>query len=299
MSLLFLTSPAFYLASLSILREGQRPVRKYAVYFAPPVFLAIASSLYHVLTLMPAAAALRAFPGHFSTRASTVLIFLSVLAMTSAICGDLVQAHRIYKSGLVRHRGEFFGQVAFLACYLAATLFLWTALALRSERLIQGAFAGAGAVAIAFSFTRTTVFYATQAYAVTIRPAYVRPEWEETAALLTSRLAALMETSAPYRDPDLTLQKLARLVEVDPKRLSYHLHANLSTSFRAYVNERRLEAVGKALLDCPDRSILETAFANGFNSKSSFNTLFVQKYGMTPKEYKKKHGGERTSVQRA
>jgi AraC-like DNA-binding protein len=150
----------------------------------------------------------------------------------------------------------------------------------------------AGLVAIAFVFTRTSVFYVTQGYAVPIRPSFVRPEWGGTADKLTARLTLLMETGAPYRDPDLSLAKLAKMLEVDPKRLSYHLHANLSTSFRSYVNERRLEAVCRALLDCADRSILETAFANGFNSKSSFNTLFVRKYGMTPKEYKKKNCAE-------
>ncbi|MCB0684696.1 MAG: AraC family transcriptional regulator, partial [Saprospiraceae bacterium] len=39
----------------------------------------------------------------------------------------------------------------------------------------------------------------------------------------------------------------------------------------------------------PKETILEVMYEVGFNSKSSFNTLFKQQTGLTPSEYKKKH----------
>ena len=75
----------------------------------------------------------------------------------------------------------------------------------------------------------------------------------------------------------------------EPKRLSYHLNVSLSTSFRGYINELRLAAVCQDLLAEPRRSILDIAFANGFNSKSSFNTLFFKKYGITPREFRREN----------
>jgi transcriptional regulator GlxA family with amidase domain len=96
-----------------------------------------------------------------------------------------------------------------------------------------------------------------------------------------------MKSSAPYRDERLSLRGLAELLGVEPRQLSYHLHTHLCLSFRDYVNEWRLKAVCRALLEDPGRAILGTAFANGFNSKSSFNTLFFERYGMTPRQFKK------------
>jgi AraC-like DNA-binding protein len=61
--------------------------------------------------------------------------------------------------------------------------------------------------------------------------------------------------------------------------------------------------VCKDLLADPGRTILDTAFANGFNSKSSFNDLFFKKYRMTPKEFRRAkldgRGGRRLEVGRS
>ena len=96
-----------------------------------------------------------------------------------------------------------------------------------------------------------------------------------------------MKTEAPYRDETLSLRQLAGMLGVEPKRLSYHLNLHHAKSFRSYINELRLEAVCRDLMADSHRTILDTAFANGFNSKSSFNELFLKKYGKTPKEFRR------------
>ena len=64
-----------------------------------------------------------------------------------------------------------------------------------------------------------------------------------------------------------------------------------SFEFKSSINELRLEAVCRELMADPRRTILDTIFANGFNSKSSFNDLFFKKYGMTPKEFRRANLG--------
>ncbi len=284
----FLAAPAFYLTSLTILHGGRRPVRRYAVYFIAPALLALGSGLYIAFTVPAYLRKFGTIPGRFSTVGMTILNLLAVLSMVAAICLDLRMAHRLYKSGLVKHKSEFLIQVVFLFCYLASTSVAVVSVILLNDRLFTMGYVIAGLIAVLFAFSRTTALYFAEGYAIPIRHTFAKPEWDSSAAELTARITRVMETDAPYRDADLSLQKLAHALGTESKRLSYHLHANLSLSFRSYINEWRLEAVCRDLLEHPDRSILDIAFDNGFNSKSSFNTLFFKKYGMTPRDYRKK-----------
>ncbi len=299
LSAAFLAAPVFYLAALSILKEGRRPTRRYLPYFVAPVFLAFISFLYGSVTYSTYVQQNGEYPGHFSTPFATTLVFLAILLMTAAMVGDFFMARRLYLSRQVEHRGEFCGQVTVLALHLTGMLILWSSIALRNDRLFFFGALWIGAVSIVFSLTRVTVFYATKGGVLPPRRTVARPEWDKTAAELTTCLTALMETSAPYRNPGLSLQKLARLLGVEPRRLSYHLRAHLSTSFRKYINDWRLEAVGRMLREEPGRSILNAALENGFNSKSSFNMLFIQKYGVTPREYRRQAHARRSERQPA
>ena len=89
-----------------------------------------------------------------------------------------------------------------------------------------------------------------------------------------------------YRNEELTLPQLARALGVEPRRLSYHFKTRCGTNFRGYINDLRLRAVCRDLLESPDSSILDLAYKNGFNSKSSFNMLFLKAYGLTPREFR-------------
>jgi AraC-like DNA-binding protein len=284
---LFLMAPLFYLTSLTILREGKGPGRRDLLFSAVPAAFALASCIYDASAIPDYLRSFGALPGHFATSSLCALSALAGAAILVAISLDLLAALRIHRSGSVRHKAEFRHQVIFLFFYLAAGLTVLAAVALRNDRLFILGYAIGGLFAMLFVFTRTSVFYFAPGYAIPVRPAFFRPEWDSAAAELTARLTGLMESGAPYKDAELTIKDLADMLGIDPKRLSYHLHAALSVSFRNYINEWRLEAIAQDLVGRPERSILDTAFESGFNSKSSFNTLFAQKYGMTPSEYRR------------
>lgn len=129
-------------------------------------------------------------------------------------------------------------------------------------------------VAIVFTLTASTILYFPADRPDQSRVSTTRREWDLDSESLSKHLDILMERSAPYRDANLTLVKLARMVGEDPKRLTYHFRTCLSTNFRGYLNGLRLKAVCRDLIDKPHSTILTIAFENGFNSKSSFNALF-------------------------
>lgn len=103
------------------------------------------------------------------------------------------------------------------------------------------------------------------------------------------RLDEQMNTVQPFNDPDLTVNKLAALLDVQPKALSQAINGKLGTNFAEYINSKRIasaEARFKAPKD-PKETVMDVMYEVGFNSRSVFNTLFKKKTGLTPSAYKK------------
>ncbi|MCP4138266.1 MAG: AraC family transcriptional regulator [bacterium] len=111
---------------------------------------------------------------------------------------------------------------------------------------------------------------------------------------LRTRLTELMEEEKLFYDEDLTLQKLAEHLSISSHQLSEFLNNQLKINFSTYINRFRVEEAKKILLLEPDRSILSTAFAVGFNTKSVFYDAFSKFTGMSPVKYRKIHGPNKT-----
>ena len=92
-----------------------------------------------------------------------------------------------------------------------------------------------------------------------------------------------------FKDSLLSLQKLAKLLNVPEKQLSQIINENSGNNFNDFVNKYRIQEAKKLLLaDIPDASnILKIAYEVGFNSKSTFNTAFKKFTGTTPSLYRK------------
>jgi AraC-like DNA-binding protein len=131
--------------------------------------------------------------------------------------------------------------------------------------------------------------------ALLLRPVQQREEkyarsglTERDVTQLAARLESHMQTSRAWRDGDLSLTELARQLQVPSHHLSRALNDVLQQSFFDYVNRWRVTEVQRLLSEPANasRSILELAFAAGFNSKSSFNACFKQATGSTPRAYR-------------
>jgi AraC-like DNA-binding protein len=110
-------------------------------------------------------------------------------------------------------------------------------------------------------------------------------EWKP----VLERLAAHMQTKRPWLEPDLTLEQLAGQLQLRPKLLSQAINEGLGRNFFEFVNTYRIEEAKRLLTDPADKKItvLEVLYEVGFNSKSSFNTVFKKQTGLTPSEFKK------------
>ncbi|HLK97295.1 MAG TPA: helix-turn-helix transcriptional regulator [Hymenobacter sp.] len=114
---------------------------------------------------------------------------------------------------------------------------------------------------------------------------------EEQASVYLTQLTALMEEEKLYRNGELTLAELAERLAVSPHHLSQLLNERKGLSFYDYVNAYRVEEVKAGLVDSKKGhlSLLGLALEAGFNSKTTFNTVFKKTTGLTPSDYRAQH----------
>jgi AraC-like DNA-binding protein len=107
---------------------------------------------------------------------------------------------------------------------------------------------------------------------------------------LTQAVLNYMENNKPYLEPELTLEELASQMLVKPRVLSQAINEILGQNFFDFINRYRIKEASRLLTNPRDQkiTILEVLYDVGFNSKSSFNTLFKKYTGLTPTEFRKK-----------
>lgn len=112
---------------------------------------------------------------------------------------------------------------------------------------------------------------------------------EDRAKVYLNRLMNLMEKDRPYVDSNLTLTQIAEKLEISPHNLSEIINTQLQQNFFDFINSFRVEKAKSDLIDLKKQhlKILSIAYDAGFNSKSSFNTIFKKITNMTPSEYRR------------
>ena len=111
---------------------------------------------------------------------------------------------------------------------------------------------------------------------------------EQKAKEHLSELINLMEKEKPFINSNLTLQDLSQKLSISTHNLSEIINSQLKKSFFDFINKYRVDEVKKALADPQKKNytLLAIALDSGFNSKSSFNSIFKKHTNMTPSEYK-------------
>jgi AraC-like DNA-binding protein len=105
------------------------------------------------------------------------------------------------------------------------------------------------------------------------------------------RIQRSMEEKEYYSNPQLNLKDLATHLDISPRHLSYLINTYFNQNFMGFVNSYRIEKAKYRLKHPNDEgeTILEVMYDVGFNSKSSFFTIFKRETGLTPAAFKKKH----------
>ena len=93
----------------------------------------------------------------------------------------------------------------------------------------------------------------------------------------------------PYLKNALSLERLAEDIGIPSKALSLVMNNVYGCSFSEYISQQRLEHAKKLLVESPSMKVEEVATASGFNSRSSFFSVFKKMEGRTPSEYRKQH----------
>ena len=118
---------------------------------------------------------------------------------------------------------------------------------------------------------------------------YVLPPENKENAAMAQRLRQYMQHEKPWLDPDLSLEQLAGGIGQKPRLLSVVINETLGQNFFDFINHYRIDEAKRLLTNPVDRKITvsEVLYQVGFNSKSSFNTLFKKYTGLTPTAFRR------------
>lgn len=103
------------------------------------------------------------------------------------------------------------------------------------------------------------------------------------------RLEDLMVRVKVYQDPDLNREGLADSMDMSPRSLTTLINGHFGMTFYEFVNRYRVLETSEKLADPANADLtVQRIFEDaGFNSKSTFNTLFKKATGKTPSEFRR------------
>jgi len=107
---------------------------------------------------------------------------------------------------------------------------------------------------------------------------------------IVSKIIAVMENEKLHEDPEFTLQQLSHKLQIPSYQVSQAINDGMKKNFYELVNGYRVEEAKRLLADDRNRNytILSVGFEAGFNSKTTFNTVFKKFTGLTPTEYRER-----------
>jgi AraC-like DNA-binding protein len=109
----------------------------------------------------------------------------------------------------------------------------------------------------------------------------------ETSDKIKQNLLSYFEKDKPYLNPDLNMTLLSEKLKIPKHHLTEVLNGNLGKNFFQFVNEYRVEEVKLKLSDPRNPYSIEAiGYECGFNSKSTFFSVFKNITGMTPAKFK-------------
>ncbi len=114
---------------------------------------------------------------------------------------------------------------------------------------------------------------------------------EEKAISYREQLTQYMNKEKPYRNPNITIDQVAKDMEISRHHLTQVINEHFNKNFYAFVNDYRVEEVKQMIMDDKFNHLNLSALGleAGFKSKTAFNTNFKKVTGLTPSEWKNQH----------
>ena len=107
---------------------------------------------------------------------------------------------------------------------------------------------------------------------------------------IVSRIISAMKKERLYLETELNLQNLSDKLNLPSYQVSQAINEKLKKNFYDLVNGYRVEEAKRLLADPQNKNytILSVGFEAGFNSKTTFNTVFKKFTGLTPTDFRQK-----------
>ncbi len=109
--------------------------------------------------------------------------------------------------------------------------------------------------------------------------------------MLIEKLKKIMAAEKPFLRADFSQPDLARQCGITVHQLSQIINDGLGKNFFEWVAAYRVDEAKRLLKDQPNIKVEEIAEQVGYNSKSSFNTVFKKNTGLTPSEFRATNTG--------
>lgn len=110
---------------------------------------------------------------------------------------------------------------------------------------------------------------------------------DDIAAKAVKTIQVMMDREKVFKDSSISLKEVAKKIGIQPSKLSQILNVHLEQSFPNLLGEYRIEEAKKMIKEKPHYSMESIGYECGFNSKSTFYSVFKKKTGLTPTQYKK------------
>lgn len=96
----------------------------------------------------------------------------------------------------------------------------------------------------------------------------------------------LMREKKLFRDPDLTLNRIARRAGIPARQISSAINRLRGQNVSQFVNTYRLDEAKRLLADT-DSPVTTVMFEAGFQTKSNFNREVLKASGLSPSDYRR------------
>jgi AraC-like DNA-binding protein len=113
-----------------------------------------------------------------------------------------------------------------------------------------------------------------------------RPMDPREGAALLERTRSLLSGAADLSSPELSPRRLAVRLKTPYYVLSRAVNEGAGMSVLDLANSYRVERAKVLLLERPEASVLEVCYEAGFQSKSTFNDVFRNSVGLTPRAFR-------------
>ena len=112
---------------------------------------------------------------------------------------------------------------------------------------------------------------------------------DEDADQHLEKLLHFMKTDKPYLNSEVTIGDISKQAGISRHAVTQIINQKLGKNFYQFVNEYRVEETKRRIIDPENANftLLAIGFDSGFNSKSTFNTIFKNVTDMTPSQFRK------------